>query len=93
MIDYIITRDDMYVGAKLICIRSSTGWYTANEIYTVTRNDRESTKWPYEITSDNGYDIYNLAEIQLDMLQLYPYDKLSDQELFLFHLSGRLPWT
>ena len=88
---YRFTIEDMYVGRKLICIKSfELSVYTVGFEYEIIESNQRY-KYAYRITDDDSVCGWSLDQMNDDAVRLYPLDKLTDKELFLFRLSGRLP--
>lgn len=89
MIELKFTDADLYVGAKFICLLSTDRPFTVNKIYEISRlHPRDGY---YGILHDSAYGSYSVTGFQSSSLVLYPYDRLSDKEKFLYELSGKLP--
>lgn len=90
---YKFTESDLTLGAKLLCVSSNdTHEYTVGDIYEVIGlNDMI---YPYDVSANNGYYVFGLYDINkiFASITFYPMAKLTEMDLFIFRLSGRLPY-
>ena len=87
-----ITKDDLFNGATLICIRSTRGsrLYTRHKKYKIIRQYNDDTY----CTEDNDRDLNNLFKWRRNELlcpdqewaKFVSYDNLSNEQKVLFEL-------
>ena len=93
---YRFTERDLYIGAKLLCIEYAEAGvfsYTVGEIYHVV--DVCGMMFPYEVcTDDDDYYVFDLTDFNHpgSSVKFYPVAKMTEKDLFIFRLSGKLPY-
>ncbi len=90
------TKEDLYAGRELLCMRcKSSPYMTVGKVYVILQSPHlyPNATHPHRISDDYGVRDWALYELNATqpIIALYPLDLLTKKERFIFELSGRFP--
>lgn len=87
---YTFTTPFMNTRPKLVCIESDEDAYHVGDIYDIALTHSYSYYYVYNKEVRQRWCVEYLNDVDAGV-KMYPLTKLSDKEIFLLKLAGRLP--